>query len=53
MAMESVWGACSSICPQNYSPVCGKNKAGKTKTFSNRCELNVANCKSNNEWRLC
>ncbi|XP_044726566.1 vasotab-like [Chrysoperla carnea] len=55
MAMESVWGSvCPTYCPQNYSPVCGRNKAGQTKKFSNKCELNVANCKANtNEWRLC
>ncbi|KAF4518467.1 hypothetical protein B566_EDAN002123 [Ephemera danica] len=37
-------GACPSVCTAQYQPICGRNSAGETKTFSNPCILEVHNC---------
>ncbi|KAG8240009.1 hypothetical protein J437_LFUL019586 [Ladona fulva] len=40
---------CPTICPANYSPVCGENSSGDKRTFPNQCTMNVFNCQNPNE----
>lgn len=38
---------CETMCTMNYDPVCAAYEGYELKTFSNVCELNVENCKTN------
>lgn len=40
-------------CFKYYHPVCGQNSKGKTKSFTNECELRLYACKhEKEEWDL-
>ncbi|XP_046384673.1 uncharacterized protein LOC124154961 [Ischnura elegans] len=35
---------CRNGCPEIYKPVCGVSSCGKTRVFSNSCEVEIYNC---------
>ncbi|XP_044743122.1 ovoinhibitor-like [Chrysoperla carnea] len=44
---------CSKMCTREYSPVCGLDNTGNSKTFSNKCTFEYEQCENRGaEWRL-
>ncbi|KAF9101228.1 hypothetical protein BGX29_005864 [Mortierella sp. GBA35] len=40
---------CNKACNKLYAPVCAKLQSGETKTFGNKCMMNVFNCENPTE----
>ncbi|KAF9122473.1 hypothetical protein BGW39_009721 [Mortierella sp. 14UC] len=48
-ACEDIAPVCNKACTREYRPVCAKLMSGETRTFGNKCTLDVFNCENPKE----
>ncbi|XP_068083334.1 agrin [Anabrus simplex] len=52
LQLPSARSVCPDVCPLIFEPVCAASNTHPAHTFSNRCFLQMYNCKNNQNLRI-